>query len=190
MSTTKQSGPRKISHQEGLALYLAMGPDRSLRKLRKALDEDPDVRTPCLNSISDWSKKYAWPVKAAQYDQELADKVVEKAAESAVEKRIRLADALMENALALNAMLGVRLVSVGDGGKDEVQISSGADLKAATDAIERMVRLHDSLVGGDYDSGKRGRSRSGNDDPDMDRAIEESENVRDLRERLRAANGG
>jgi hypothetical protein len=60
--------------QRAFAVYLALGPDRSLAALAAALRADPGRaglrRGPALSTIEDWSVKYRWQERIAEVDRQ------------------------------------------------------------------------------------------------------------------------
>jgi pyruvoyl-dependent arginine decarboxylase (PvlArgDC) len=125
-----------------LNVYLKLGPDRSLRKTLeklKALQAERRLEiTPQLNTLQKWSAKYGWMRKAAEYDQEIASKVVTTlAAENAeVESVMRL--------LRENVVLGLQKMQEAIPSLD---IEKAADLLHLANAVSRQMSVHESLRG-------------------------------------------
>lgn len=71
---------KKLSADECLPAYLALGPERSLRKLRQVLLKDEPTRTPADRTIKGWSADRNWQAAAAAHDLKVKEAVVQKVA--------------------------------------------------------------------------------------------------------------
>ena len=79
MSKQTKAKARRIDHQQGLADYLAMGPERSLRKIRRWYC-DNTARPPALVTIEKWSSRHGWVRKARDHDARVGSKLAQKEA--------------------------------------------------------------------------------------------------------------
>ncbi len=77
--------PGRVKHGEALAHYLAMGADRSLKKLR-AQYCDKMVHPPALVTVEKWSARFDWVAQAKDHDERVAAQLGERAEEAAVEE--------------------------------------------------------------------------------------------------------
>ena len=80
--TAKRTG--RVKHQQGLAQYIALGPDRSLEKLHRWCTKNAP-KAPGVRTLKGWSTKYGWKAKAAAHDAKVAGRLADKVEEAAVE---------------------------------------------------------------------------------------------------------
>ena len=64
----KTKRPGRVKHRQGLADYLALGPDRSLEKLFWRYAENM-LNPPALVTLKLWSAKHSWQLKATAHDE-------------------------------------------------------------------------------------------------------------------------
>ena len=81
----KAKQPGRVKHDRGLADYLKMGPDRSLKRLWTRYCETM-ATPPALVTIESWSQRFAWVAKAKAFDERLAARLQEKAADTVLEE--------------------------------------------------------------------------------------------------------
>ena len=81
----KAKQPGKIKHDKGLADYLKMGPDRSLKRLWTRYC-DTMAAPPALVTIESWSQHFAWVAKAKAFDERLATHLQERVADAALDE--------------------------------------------------------------------------------------------------------
>lgn len=137
---TKDKGMR-IDHQQGLADYLAMGPERSLRKLRRRYCKTM-ARPPALVTIEKWSSRYEWVRKAQEHDARVGSRLVEKAEEVAVKDGWDRIQALSDVARAALEKATVALE------RDDLNASTPAEVRALCEAAVSALRQAELLQGG------------------------------------------
>lgn len=138
MTETKKTG--RIRHHQGLADYLAMGPDRSLQKLRE-LYETTMVKAPALVTIELWSRKHEWVRQAGEYDAKVAAEVRERTEEAAVEEGFDRTKALSEVAKLALAKATAALNT------DDFVANTPAEIRALIDSSVNAIRQVELLEG-------------------------------------------
>src|SRR4051794_39106915 len=66
------------SHEQALAHYLMLGPNRSLEKLRQHYTSLTPPRSLSLDTLKFWSRRHGWVAKAAAHDQEVSVRLTDK----------------------------------------------------------------------------------------------------------------
>lgn len=94
----RQIGETSKAYQ-AFCVYRDMGPDRSLRKVARTLHKS-------LTIIRDWSVKYNWVERAAEWDAE-QDRIIRKENEEARKKMLKV-HAELGNALLVKAARGLK----------------------------------------------------------------------------------
>ena len=124
---TKQPG--RVKHHQGLADYLALGPDRSLDKLYRQYTKNMP-KPPALVTLKSWSVKHSWQAKAVGYDARVAAQIAETAEAVAVEQGV-------DHVKALTDVADKALRKVIDG--------LDGDAITATDAYQTAALLNSAL---------------------------------------------
>lgn len=99
----------RITEHEARAAYLAMGPDRSLAKLRRGLG-GPGV-APSLTTFETWSKKFGWRALAQAHDERVSAKAMAKIETAQVADRVSMVQALED--FSATALLKARELIAG-----------------------------------------------------------------------------
>lgn len=69
MAAPRKAGLPRLTDKEAKAAYLALGPDRSLSRLRAWLHEHrTDMQLPSERTIAEWCSKGAWVAEAERHD--------------------------------------------------------------------------------------------------------------------------
>ena len=85
MADQKNKRTGRIRHGEALAHYLAMGANRSLKKLWEHYRQTM-VHPPALVTIEKWSARFDWAATAKEHDERVAAQLGERVEEAAVEE--------------------------------------------------------------------------------------------------------
>ena len=130
---TKRAG--RVRHGEGIAHYLTMGADRSLRKLRAHYCETM-AHPPALVTIEKWSARFDWAARAKEHDERVAIRLGKKAEDTAVEQTWDKAKTLTD--LAQKAL--AKAIAGLDGGKITADDAYQAQalLNAAVTALKHV----------------------------------------------------
>lgn len=138
MTEAKKTG--RVKHHQGLADYLALGPDRSLQKLWE-LYKTTMVQAPALVTIELWSRKHEWVRQASEYDAKVAAEVLDRTEEAAVEEGFDRTKALLEVAeLALTKATAAL-------NTDTLTADTPAEVKALIDSSVNAIRQIELLEG-------------------------------------------
>ena len=127
--------------EEALAIYLAMGPSRSLAKLIRTRAEDGPEKPWSISTLKDWSRLFRWQEKAAAHDAEVAGRVREKAAEAEVDEQVSAIEGLRHGITMLSRALQDAV------GGAEVAIHSPQDARAVVSAVVEASRHLQLLEG-------------------------------------------
>ena len=135
-------GKKASRAEEALAVYLAMGPSRSLLKLIRTRAEDGPEKPWSISTLKDWSSLFHWQEKAVAHDAEVAEKVREKAADAEVDEQVSAIEGLRHGITMLSRSLQDAV------GGSEVAIHSPQDARAVVTAIVEASR-HLKLLEGE-----------------------------------------
>lgn len=143
--------PKSVAgHKDALAVYLELGPGRSLAKVRAALDERYG-KGPALGTLGAWSSEHKWVRQAKEYDARVAAAAIEKAESQAIDVRTAQIGAY-EAALRMGTKVLEQAEKLFEEATDEnggpFQVKSIADLNAIVDAIDKASKRLEVLSGG------------------------------------------
>ena len=136
----KVKQPGRVKHEQGLADYLKMGPDRSLKKLWTRYC-DTMVAPPALVTIESWSQRFAWVAKAQAFDERLAARLQEKVADASLEEtwdRVKDLTALAKR-LVDKAFEGLE--------GDTLKATTPYDVAALTNTAMGVIKAAELLAG-------------------------------------------
>ena len=141
MSDQKGKRTGRIKHQQGLADFLRLGPDRSLEKLYFWYTENVP-KPPAISTLKIWSTRYGWQAKAAAHDARVASRVAEKAEKAAVEET-------WDQVKALTVVARKTLQKVVDGLEGEsIKADDAYQLAALTNSALAAIKGVQLLTGG------------------------------------------
>jgi hypothetical protein len=129
-----------ISRDEALGLYLRLGGRRSLTRLHRQITETTPAAAVCLRTLKEWSRRYSWTRRAADFDADAAHRLVERAQRDIVEEqfdRIRSLRIVAKNCLDA-------------AGAIEIDPSSGtaAEVRTLTTTAIDAIKMIEVLTGG------------------------------------------
>ncbi len=89
---------KRICADEAFAAYMALGPSRTLPRLRERYCRDAGVIPPALSTMKRWSTKDEWTARAREHDfavqGEASKRTIERQAEQRVEVSLVVEDTL------------------------------------------------------------------------------------------------
>jgi hypothetical protein len=140
MGTAMAAARNPISRDEALALYLRLGGRRSLTRLHRQITETTPAAAVCLRTLKEWSRRYSWTRRAAEFDAGAAHRLVERAQRDIVEEqfdRIRSLRIVAKNCLEA-------------AGAIEIDLSSGtaAEIRTLTTTAIDAIKMIEVLTGG------------------------------------------
>jgi hypothetical protein len=140
MGTAMAAARSPISRDEALVLYLRIGGRRSLTRLHRHITETTPAAAVCLRTLKEWSRRYSWTRRAAEFDADAAHRLVERAQRDIVEEqfdRIRSLRIVAKNCLEA-------------AGAIEIDLSSGtaAEVRTLTTAAIDAIKMIEVLTGG------------------------------------------
>jgi hypothetical protein len=129
-----------ISRDEALGLYLRLGGRRSLTRLHRQITETTPAAAVCLRTLKEWSRRYSWTRRAADFDADAAHRLIERAQRDIVEEqfdRIRSLRIVAKHCLEA-------------AGAIEIDPSSGtaAEVRTLTTTAIDAIRMIEVLTGG------------------------------------------
>jgi hypothetical protein len=68
-----------VTHEQALAHYFMLGAGRSLEKLRRHYTGLTPPKPVSIDTLKFWSRRHGWAAKAAAHDQEVTQRLAEKA---------------------------------------------------------------------------------------------------------------
>ena len=150
----KRTEPPRIDHRQALADYLAMSSSRSLRKLRKAYDNNATIRPPSFHTLASWSRKHGWQDEAARYDARVGAQVAEKAEGLAVESGFDQVSEFMD---LIEGATAVAKAWIADPGTVK-KINNATEFATVANAVARLSQ-HVELLSGKATSRADGSHR-------------------------------
>ncbi len=81
---------KRICADEALAVFLALGPSRTLPRLREQYCRDTSVKPPALSTLKRWSRSDEWTARAREHDLAVQAATSEKAIEREAEQRVEI----------------------------------------------------------------------------------------------------
>jgi hypothetical protein len=129
-----------ISRDEALGLYLRLGGRRSLTRLHRQITETTPAAAVCLRTLKEWSRRYNWTRRAADFDADAARRLVERAARDIVEEQF-------------DRIQSLRIVAkhcLEAAGAIEIDPSSGtaAEIRTLTATAIDAIKMIEVLTGG------------------------------------------
>ncbi len=118
---------KRICADEALASFLALGPSRTLPRLREQYCRDTSVIPPALSTMKRWSRSEEWQARAREHDSMVQGETSKRAIEREADERASVFGSIQDSLLA---MLRVLRKSV-----DEVRLESVADLEALSKIV-------------------------------------------------------
>jgi hypothetical protein len=79
-------GPLSVTAQQAKVDYLALGSERSLRRLTRYYDESDTEFPPSLQTLAAWSRRDGWQSAAADHDEFVGAALLTRLRESAVQQ--------------------------------------------------------------------------------------------------------
>jgi hypothetical protein len=137
-----------ISRDEALGLYLRLGGRRSLSRLHRQITELAPGEVVSLRTLKEWSRRCGWARRAAEFDTDAAQRLVERAKNDIVDEqfdRIRGLQHVVQR--CLEAALAIDL--------DPARGTPG-DLRVLTMTAIDAIRAVEVLIG----QGGRGEQRA------------------------------
>ncbi len=96
---------KRICADEALASFLALGPSRTLPRLRERYCCEAEVIPPALSTLKRWSMADEWQDRAKEHDIQVASRASEKAIETQATDRASVFDGIQDAVHALLAKL-------------------------------------------------------------------------------------
>ncbi|MEE8275367.1 MAG: hypothetical protein V3R88_11930 [Alphaproteobacteria bacterium] len=131
---------RKVTAEQAFEDYVALGPGRSLSKLEARYRNDTGVIQVSSATLRRWSSKFRWQARLAEHDEKVAEQVQHKLAKAEASERWNAAQDLRTVAQLGTKRLIDKIANI--------ELKSGADAKAMTDAIVALIGKADVLEGG------------------------------------------
>ncbi len=129
---------RNVTAERAFADYLAMEP-RSLARLFQNYSKTMPNYPP-LATLKYWSKKHEWRQKIAEHEAQVEDELRGKAAKAQASERWNAAQDLHKVAELGTKRLIDKIANI--------ELKSGADVKAMADAVVTLIGKADVLEGG------------------------------------------
>ncbi len=121
---------KRIHADEALARFVALGPSRTLPRLREWYCREAGVIPPALSTLKRWSRADEWQDRAKEHDAQVAGRTSEKAIEREAGDRASVFDGIQDVVHELLAKLRNKL--------DRIAIESVEDLDRLAEIIIKL----------------------------------------------------
>ena len=81
---------KKVDINTAFGMYLALGPDRSLRKLIEKWKQDKNITGTALSTLARWSKDNNWVEKADKFDKEEHEQLMKLTLKKGLKSKINM----------------------------------------------------------------------------------------------------
>ncbi len=103
---------KRIHADEALARFVALGPSRTLPRLRERYCREAGVIPPALSTLKRWSRADEWQDRAKEHDIQVASRTSEKAIEAQASDRASVFDSMQNEVRDLLAKMHQNLKRV------------------------------------------------------------------------------
>ena len=132
---------KRICADEALAGFLALGPSRTLPRLREKYCRDTGVIPPALSTMKRWSRSEEWQARAREHDSMVQGETSKRTIERDADERASVFGNIQDSLLAMLRVLRK--------GADRVPVKTVADLEVLSKIIVAL-----SAHGLDIERGK------------------------------------
>ncbi len=133
------SNGTRITRDRALADYLAMGRERSLKKLAQRYAE-ARTKSGTLGNLRYWSRTHGWVERAREHDAQVAGEVSRKAIEAQAEATWNASEELMDGARVASDRLKTCLPNL--------EVADASAAKAMADVVATLAKLATELERG------------------------------------------
>ena len=129
-------------------IYYSLGDKRSLEKLNETLKNTPEYsdKTPSLDTLKSWSKKYNWQERIQQRDAEISKGLEKKINQDIINEKAEHRKLIKAILNELKRSLIVYQNEIKEGIKP-AQIETIKDLKDISQIIDTLIKLDLNILG-------------------------------------------
>jgi hypothetical protein len=138
-SSKSRPGP-SITPQQALVDYLALGGERSLRRLVQRYDEIGMKNPPSFATVGLWSSRFGWDRKAHEHDEFVGAALLSRLRDEVVQREFDRVAALMK--------VAQRCLEVAAAIEIDERSATAADIKALTTTAIDAIKMVEVLTGG------------------------------------------
>ncbi len=138
---------KRICADEAFAAYMALGPSRTLPRLRERYRRDSGVIPPALSTMKRWSTKDEWQARAREHDIQVQGETSRLAIEREAEQRVEVSQVVEDTYRDMLAQVRQLLPQTsGDGMIMELVTAAGLPQNVPVGVLDHLGDL-DPLLG-------------------------------------------